>query len=84
MIASINIQYSKNIGKNKAKAEEFLTQTTQDLYLRHECIEPLVELSGNFQMILFSLYSQQMTESVISHLKEKNSRIHFDGIYCAH
>ena len=84
VIASVNLlhAHSKQHHHNSNKEEHF-SSLTQQLSIRHECVEALSELHTNFQLILFSFYSEQLTSNIVQHLRESNRKIEFDGIYCA-
>lgn len=75
--------------RSYSKSDDYLTSGTQQLILRHECLEPLAELQTNFQVILLSFYSQELTQRIVTYLldcagKSANAcrKIHFDGVYC--
>jgi hypothetical protein len=40
------------------------------LRLRHECLEALPELLSNFQVILFSFYSEKNTIAVVDFIRD--------------
>lgn len=66
--------------------EDPLQPISQQLMLRHECMESLAELQQNFQLILFSFFSEALTNNIVQHFKQIsiNSNkvpIEFDGIY---
>ena len=85
VIASVNLlhnQQKRHHGYYTDKEEHF-SALSQQLSIRHECVEALSELHTNFQLILFSFYSEQLTSNIVQHLRESNRKIEFDGIYCA-
>ena len=52
----------------------------QELILRYEAIEGLQELIKNFQVVLYSKYSELLTMDCLEIFSK--SKIEFDGVYC--
>ena len=58
-------------------------QASEDLpvmTLRTDCVEGIRVLMKNFQVVLYSIYSDNLTFEIIDYFKEHS--IVFDGVYC--
>ena len=71
VIGDLTIQYKK-AGKYQDQIQE--------LILRYEAIEGLQELIKNFQVVLYSMYSEALTNDCLEFFKK--NEIEFDAVYC--
>ena len=51
--------------------------------LRYQALEGLKEIGKHYEVVLYSFYSEKITESILEYLKSQDKNIEFDAVYCS-
>ena len=60
-----------------------MEEQSYSILLRYQAIEGLREIGKHYEVVLFSFYSEQITESILDFLKAQDMYIEFDAVYCS-
>jgi len=59
-----------------------LEDVSQTICLRHDVAEGMQDLSLHFQVVLYSHYSEKLTEQLVTQLIDQRPEIVLDAAYC--